>query len=80
MDDICLLVDKYTNLLRSSSEIGTEFTQELRAQQLVFRLVRLLGIYRMLTLTSTIGEIHRITPEEVRVTLFGKTTLHRSNR
>ncbi len=74
MNDYCPLLNQYTNLLKRSTTIGTEFMQELRGQQLVFRLVRLFGISKMLGLTSIIGEIHRIIPVEVKVTLFGKTT------
>ncbi len=65
-DESCLLVNKYTNLLKVRTEIGTEFMQELRAQEWVFRLVRVFGIYRTLSLISITGETARLTLEEAK--------------
>ncbi len=64
----CQFLDKYLNLLKPLSEIGTEFMRELPAQQQVLALVNRFGIYRTLTLTSMIGAIRRSTPEEERET------------
>ncbi len=74
MDNPWVPVRKYTNLLRNCTEIGTEFTQELLAQQEVLRLARLFGISKTLSLISITGEIRRLTPRGGKVTLFGKTT------
>ncbi len=68
MNDLCLLVDKYTNLLKPSLKIGTEFTQALRAQRQVLEAVRLFGISPTLTLISITGEIARITQDAERET------------
>ncbi len=68
MNESWPLAGNYFNLLRPRSEIGTEFIQVLREQQLALRSVRLFGICRMLSLTSITGEIHRIIQEEEKVT------------
>ncbi len=70
MNELWPKVDRYMNLLKRSSKIGTEFTQELQVQQQVLELVRLFGISRMLTLTSIIGETVRLIPKEEKVKLF----------
>ncbi len=63
MNSPCQFLNKYSNLLKPLSEIGTEFTQELRVQQLVLELVQHFGISRTLTLISMTGEIARLTQE-----------------
>ncbi len=55
-------VRNYYNLLKNRTEIGTEFMQQLLAQELELRLVRLFGICRTLTLISITGAIHRSIP------------------
>ncbi len=64
MNDSCLQAGNYVNLLKPLSEIGTEFTQELLAQQEVLRLARLFGISRTLSLISITGVILHLTPKE----------------
>ncbi len=62
------VVDKYMNLLRPSTKIETDFTEQLQAQQLVLEGVRRYGIYKMLTLISTIGETNRIIQNDLKET------------
>ncbi len=50
--------DKYMNLLKPLSAIGTEFMEQLSVQQEVLELVRRFGIYRTLTLISIRGAMH----------------------
>ncbi len=57
-------VEQYMNLLKPCTKIETEFMQALQEQELDFSLIRKLGIYRTLSLTSIIGAIHRSTPNE----------------
>ncbi len=59
----CLSVRNYYNLLKVRTEIGTEFMQQLQAQELELRLVRRLGIYRTLILISITGAIARLIPK-----------------
>jgi len=62
MDSQCQSVRNYYNLLKSRTAIGTEFMQQLRAQELELLLVRRLGIYRTLMLISITGAIHLLIP------------------
>ncbi len=60
------VVDKYMNLLKPSTKIETDFTEQLQAQQQVLEGVRRYGIYKMLTLTSIIGETNRIIQNDLK--------------
>ncbi len=53
---------KYYNLLKPSSEIGTDIMQALLAQREVLHLARLFGICKTLSLISITGEIVHSTP------------------
>ncbi len=64
----CQFLDKYMNLLKPLSVIGTEFTQELRVQQQVLELVRHFGMSRTLSLISMIGAIPHSIQNEVKET------------
>ncbi len=63
----CQFLNKYTNLLKPSSKIGSAFMRDLQGQQQVLQLVRVFGIYPTIMLTSMIGAIH-LTQEEVKET------------
>ncbi len=64
MDSPCLALNRYWNLLRPCTKIETAFMRELQAQQQVLASLRLFGTSATCTLTSMIGEIHRLTRKE----------------
>ncbi len=80
MDSHCQSVRNYYNLLKNRTVIGTEFMQQLRAQELEFRLVRLFGIYPTLILISITGAIHRLIPNAEKVTLFHHGIMNRQEK
>ncbi len=62
----CLARDSIMSWFVTFGKTRIDFTEPLLEQQQGLRLVRLFGIYPMLTLTSIAGEIHRLIQKEER--------------